>query len=123
MAQTAASVDAMSAADAFSEQERYILRYLGTNTEPGQWEQVAEFAQVVKQREVEGKVRDYTRRFRIKGRKPALQRLMNLGLVHVRTATYSPWGAARKADPHPAYDRVQWQAVLTPQGRDVASLL
>lgn len=111
-------------ASAFDEQERYLLRFLANNTKPGEWTQIAEFEAVTKQREVEGKVRDWTRRYRIKGRKPALQRLAANGFIHVRTANYSPWGSrSQGTDPHPKYDRVQWQAMLTDQGREVASHL
>lgn len=114
---------------AFDEQETYLLRFLASNTKPGEWTQIAEFETVIKQREVEGKVRDWTRRYRIKGRKPALQRLMKLGMIHVRTANYSPWGRPNhpdpleRSDPHPKYDLVQWQAMITDQGREVASYL
>ncbi len=70
--------------------------------------------------------RGFTRRRDIPGRKRRLRELMNLGYIHVRTTTYSPWysDATREgAEQHPAYGHVQIQAMLTDQGLDIATAL
>ncbi len=56
----------------------------------------------------------------IVGRRPALKHLNDLGLVQVRTVTIRAWYSPLSDRPVDGFSDVEVQAMLTPQGRDVA---
>ncbi len=56
----------------------------------------------------------------IAGRRARLKELNDLGLIGVRTVTISEWHSPLSDRLKDGYDRVEVQAMLTPQGRDVA---
>lgn len=62
----------------------------------------------------------WNRADKIPGRRAALKKLSDLGLLHVRTVTLSAWYSPLSDPPVDGYERVEVQAMLSPQGRDIA---
>ena len=57
----------------------------------------------------------------IKGRRPQVRRLMDLGYLHVRTSTRQRWYSAH-SDPRLEYRAIVVEAILTAQGNDIRSI-
>lgn len=100
--------------------ERHVLKHAGA----GDWAEVPESywsEYVAPIRKGQGRWVPYA------GLRPAVRRLVKLGYIHARTATFSPIGRysdRRLApEPYPDFRLVQTQAVLTAQGQDLAKLV